>query len=184
MNDIPYGFCHCGCGGIAPIAKQNDKSTNRVKGKPMRFIHGHRAYIPKGENHPSWKGGRFLDSRGYVLIHNPSHHRALKGYVFEHIIVLERVLGRKILSTEAPHHRDGNRANNDPGNLLLFATHRMHGRFHQSIRALLACGHADWRVCGYCHKYDEPSKLFICKSVARHPDCHKEYRRNLRANKI
>ena len=30
----------------------------------------------KGKNHPSWRGGETKDSYGYILIHQPSHHRA------------------------------------------------------------------------------------------------------------
>lgn len=34
-------LCECGCGKLTKIATKNDISTNRVKGRPMRFIRGH-----------------------------------------------------------------------------------------------------------------------------------------------
>jgi hypothetical protein len=43
MEMNPTEFCMCGCGGLAPIAKQNHKARGLVKGEPMRFIHGHHA---------------------------------------------------------------------------------------------------------------------------------------------
>lgn len=35
------GYCECGCGGLAPIAKDTNRASGRVKGQPQRFIHGH-----------------------------------------------------------------------------------------------------------------------------------------------
>lgn len=35
------GFCLCGCGGRAPIAKQTSARYGYVKGQPMRYIHNH-----------------------------------------------------------------------------------------------------------------------------------------------
>lgn len=40
-NEIPYGYCHCGCGQLAPLAKRNRIARGQVKGEPIRFIHGH-----------------------------------------------------------------------------------------------------------------------------------------------
>jgi len=50
---IPYGECHCGCGGSAPIAKNSNKEKGWTKGLPKRYIHGHTGgykqwvYLPK-----------------------------------------------------------------------------------------------------------------------------------------
>jgi hypothetical protein len=48
------GLCECGCGQLAPIAKQSEKRRGYVKGKPMRFICGH-----SGHNRPNSKYHRF-----------------------------------------------------------------------------------------------------------------------------
>ena len=42
-TEIPYGYCHCGCGQLAPIAAQSDTARGYVKGKPLRYIAGHNA---------------------------------------------------------------------------------------------------------------------------------------------
>jgi hypothetical protein len=40
-EEIPYGFCHCGCGGKSTIAKQSLTKLGWVKGEPKKFIRGH-----------------------------------------------------------------------------------------------------------------------------------------------
>lgn len=39
--NIPYGYCHCGCGQLAPVAKRSDYRRGHVKGAPIKFIRGH-----------------------------------------------------------------------------------------------------------------------------------------------
>jgi hypothetical protein len=48
----------------------------------------------------------------------PGHPRAGKSqYVFEHILVKERSLGRQMLPEESVHHRNGVKDDNRPANL-------------------------------------------------------------------
>lgn len=41
MSEIPYGFCHCGCGQRTGIAKWTRSDRGWVAGKPKRFIYPH-----------------------------------------------------------------------------------------------------------------------------------------------
>lgn len=55
QSAIPYGYCQCGCGELAPIATMDSKKWGHVKGQPMRCRKGHRAHgnHPRHEPNPS-----------------------------------------------------------------------------------------------------------------------------------
>jgi len=82
----------------------------------LRQIHGTRLApfrFPKADGHPSWNGGRTV--RRYVYLYRPEHPRAnSSGYVAEHRLVMEELLGRFLQPQEVVHHIDCNPHNNDP----------------------------------------------------------------------
>lgn len=43
--DIPYGYCHCGCGQKTNLARQNLKSKGWIRGEPLRFLPGHNMLV-------------------------------------------------------------------------------------------------------------------------------------------
>lgn len=61
----------------------------------------------------------------------PNHHLALaSGYVYEHQIVAEKILNRKLNKHEVVHHIDFDRTNNDENNLIIFHSQQDHASFH------------------------------------------------------
>lgn len=73
-ENIPYGYCQCGCGEKAPIAPLTSNKRGWKKGRPVRFVHGHNGRIPlnrmyrvedRGFTTPCWVwgGGTTNDGR-------------------------------------------------------------------------------------------------------------------------
>jgi HNH endonuclease len=79
----------------------------------------------RGENNPNWQGGRFIHN-GYVMIWLDGE------YLYEHRYIAEQKLGRKLNPGEVIHHVDGNKTNNDPENILIFASHGEHMKIHMT----------------------------------------------------
>ena len=80
-------------------------------------------------------GDRYTDERGYVRVYMPNHPRAIvsgsfEGYVYEHVLVAENMLGRRLLEGEVVHHLDFNKSNNSPDNLLVISN-PMHVKLHR-----------------------------------------------------
>jgi len=166
-------FCECGCGAVVMPDK---------KGRPRRFINGHQN---KGCCHYSYNNGRYVNSDGYVMVMCPEHPRAVgKGYVREHMLVMEKALGRQILVTERIHHIDSDKTNNAVGNLLVFKTHSMHNAFEARLRAFKATGNWEWKMCLFCHKYDDPARMAgrSQDSSMYHRNCRLEYEKGRHSN--
>jgi len=65
-----------------------------------------------------------VDKSGYVLL---TSRKSDNGYAQpEHRAVMERMIGRKLTKNETVHHKNGNRRDNRPENLELWAGR--HGR--------------------------------------------------------
>lgn len=103
-------------------------------GNPLRPITQGR---PRSED-PRWS------RNGYIYVRAPEDHpHANKdGMVSEHRLVMEKVLGRYLVPGEIVHHKDSDRANNDPDNLELRTrrTHPPGGKFTKA-HAEKALGH-------------------------------------------
>lgn len=73
----------------------------------------------KGEKHHNWKGGR-IEQKGYIFILDHTHPFCnCGGYVLEHRLVMEKMLGRYLNPKEIVHHKNGVRNDNRPENLIL-----------------------------------------------------------------
>lgn len=73
-------------------------------------------------------GGKHITKDGYVEVYFPEHPFAPKrGHVFEHRLVMEKLLGRTLLPSERVHHKNGVRHDNRPENLELWAGSHPYG---------------------------------------------------------
>ena len=97
----------------------------------------------------------------YLCEYVPGHPRSTKeGYVYSHVLVAEKILGRYLKSTECVHHIDGNKNNNSPENIIVFKTKADHSAFHQGCDikkegdVYIALPHKN-SVCPICGKHKD-----------------------------
>jgi hypothetical protein len=121
--------CACGCGSLISL-------TDKY-GRPHSYKHGHRdrKKYPnrpaKGKDHYNWKGGRSLNSQGYVVVKCEGHPKASAANrykVREHVLVMEKHLGRYLNDNEVVHHINGIKTDNRLENLVLLkrSVHHAH----------------------------------------------------------
>jgi HNH endonuclease len=110
MHTVAYGGRHLG---------------DHIRGRPVPWI-----TIKTGRESSAWKGGRIIDHQGYVWLYAKHHPRAHNGYVREHILLMEKHLGRAIEQRELIHHINGNKKDNRIENLELM-TAREHMSHHK-----------------------------------------------------
>ena len=176
---IPRGFCQCGCGGRTALAPQTHIARGLVRGEPMHFIQYHRVRV-RGAAAPAWRGGTKV-VKGYVLIQQPDHpHANSQGYVQESILVASNAVGHALPDGAVVHHVDEVPDNNSPKNLVVCQDQSYHMLLHMRMRALAACGNANWRKCKFCKQYDDPANLFVRSYRAYHSRCANEYQREQR----
>ncbi len=157
-------LCKCVCGRATPVAKRTRRDLGHVAGQPTDYVVGRpttgrpmsvrmrkrisaklkghpvsdaaRAKMGRqGPAHPRWRGGRFLNSSGYVEVLLPDEHplaemRTVTGRVREHRLVMAEHLGRPLQPSEIVHHINECRSDNRLENLQLFASSREHSAFH------------------------------------------------------
>lgn len=120
--------CH-NCGKEILSAK-----SNRVKRRACSDA-CHYA-MQSGEKNVNWKGPKKIKYTGHILIYCPDHPHAHQNKVPEHRLVMEKSLGRYLLTDEIVHHINGVKDDNRLENLIL-CTKSEHSIAHNSLNALL-----------------------------------------------
>lgn len=102
--------CLCECGTTCYVC------TNSLRTGNTRSCGCLTREKPKMEGSSNWRGGRTINSQGYVDILQPDGR-----YRKEHRLVMESHLGRKLQSHESVHHINGDRTDNRIENLELWS---------------------------------------------------------------
>lgn len=122
-------------GELQKIKEMNAQGMGQTRislalGRSQSFVgrlmrkHGMTPVEMIGAKHPGWKGGRWIDSNGYVRVMlDEKTDRQLfsmkqsDGYVLEHRLIMARKFGRPLRRNETVHHINGDREDNRPENL-------------------------------------------------------------------
>lgn len=73
---------------------------------------------------------KYRVTRGYKYLRMPSHPDAsVQGYIAEHRLVGEKIVGRRLKKSEVVHHKNHDRGDNRRCNLEV-VTRRRHSREH------------------------------------------------------
>lgn len=91
--------------------------------KPPPGRHGNHA---RGSNNGRWNKGTLLSSHGYVIVRvSKDHHRGFgspkctHAYAYEHDIVMESAIGRRLEPNEVVHHINEIKTDNRVKNLKI-----------------------------------------------------------------
>jgi len=93
------------------------------------FKKGNKSYPHEREKNPNWKGGKWINSQGYVMVLDSK-----KKYVPEHRLVVEKYIKRRLSSKEVVHHINEIKTDNRIENLMIFSNPNAHQQFHNKIR--------------------------------------------------
>lgn len=184
-HNIPFGYCHCGCGEKTNLAPKTERGRGYVKGQPLKYIIGHHGKGKRGPLAYHWEGGLKLHNHLYTEVFSPNHpYRNKKGYVAKHRLIVEKIIGRFLKPTEVVHHVNENTFDNWPCNLVACENNGYHTLLHQRKIALRECGNATWRKCKFCKTHDSVSNMTSAGNRSwYHKDCRNTYRRQRRAAK-
>lgn len=169
---IPKGFCQCGCGQATATTKRAYLNKGYLKGEPFRYLRGH-SLRGRGK-----KNGRIKTDSGYIKLLKAKDPGIRSSYEGEHVRVAIKALGKPLPHGAIVHHIDEDTTNNANNNLLI-CTQSYHNLLHGRIRALKACGNANWKRCPYCKTYDNPEQMYKSPkhNTFQHRACRNAYRR-------
>ena len=118
-----------GTKGVCVAWNKGKKETRIEVIKKLKTSH---MGIYSGSKHPRWKGGKHINTQGYILIYTPNHPFCDKNNcVREHRLVIEQQISRYLTPKETVHHL-GEKHDNKHNMLMAFINDSAHQRFHSN----------------------------------------------------
>jgi len=147
MNDIPYGYCQCGCGRKTRLAIKTMKSREWIKGQPLRFINGHNG---RGQTRPKEVKEKISRTKmGYVRTPESrmKQSMATKGRKLFLAPEMGKYLSWRFSGSNNPNWRGGS-------SRLPYAP-----EFNEELRTKIR--NRDKRICRHCGKTEEENGVAL-----------------------
>ncbi len=98
MDNVPHGYCHCGCGKQTPVSRRTGPAPGRIKGQPLLYLQGHHkkryqegyALVNRGFKTLCWIWQGRLNKDGYGVYSAPDIR---PGGVLAHRAMYEQLRG-------------------------------------------------------------------------------------------
>lgn len=118
------GLCLCGCGQKTQKADRNLRQEGIMKGQHRKYCRWHHSKVVGNFKNMQFK------HKGYVYLYFPDHPFPTQGvYIKRARLVMEKILGRYLMSSEIVHHKNKIRDDDRPENLEVM-TLSEHNRVH------------------------------------------------------
>ena len=117
-QEIPYGYCHWGCGQKTNLSTQNRPQRGFMRGEPVRFVRGHAApppqsarshfdkYLVPGAPDECWLWKGWQDRKGYGMLEVGSKRDGTRRRVSAHRLSYELNVGPIPASMSVCHRCD------------------------------------------------------------------------------
>lgn len=106
---------------------------------------------------------------------------------FDHVRIVESVLGRALSEGAVVHHANGNRSDNRKENLIVCPNRAYHNLLHARMRARDATGDPNSKRCRHCGTYADQESMRTYEKkrgsgtfVNSHPECDRKANSNNR----
>ena len=109
---------------LSPARLEQLRNSPVAQGKAKHY---------RGKEHWNYKGGH-ITGTGYKIIYDDEGNRC-----YEHRYIAEQMMGRPLKSNEVVHHKDANRSNNDPSNLVVMKRAE-HNKYKDGVRRYFNTG--------------------------------------------
>lgn len=104
-------------------------------------------------------GNTHRSGNGYLMrVVGKDHPLAdSRGRVYEHILVVEKAIGRHLKRGNVVHHVNENKADNSHSNLVVCEHQAYHFLLHERQRAYKQTGNPNSQHCSYCPQWVVPN---------------------------
>ncbi len=118
-----------------------------------------------GSDHPNYRSGKTV-SHGYVVLTSKVWGDNRGRY--EHRVIMEQALGRKLLDEEVVHHKNGITTDNRIDNLEVLTDRAVHNRLHGtgSMMVCQTCKSQKWYSATEIKKFRFGASQYHCGGCA------------------